>query len=344
MGDRPVRVGIVGAGANTRARHIPGLRALAGVEIVGVVNRTRDSSDRVAAECHIPRVFDTWKDLVASPEIDAVVIGTWPYLHAPVTVAALAAGKHVLCEARMAATADEAREMWRAARENPNLVAQVVPAPFTLGADRTIRRLIAEGYLGRLLVVEVRAGGVFLDASSPLHWRQDANLSGINIMSLGIWYESVMRWVGEAARVTAMGKIFLPLRRNADGVMVPVRIPDHVDVLADLACGAQAHFQISGVTGLAGAPEAFLFGDKATLRFSESRLYGGTRDAGELKEIPIPLHEQGGWRVEEEFINAIRGKEPVTRTTFADGVKYMNFTQAVADSLAGGQVIPLPVG
>ena len=86
-----IRIGIVGAGANTRSRHIPNLKSQTGVEIVSVCNRSAESSDRVAKEFGIPRVCQHWKELVESSDIDAVVIGTWPYLHCPVTLAALAA-------------------------------------------------------------------------------------------------------------------------------------------------------------------------------------------------------------------------------------------------------------
>src|SRR6516165_9128405 len=106
-----LRVGLIGAGGNTRARHIPGLRAIPGVEIVAVCNRRPESTAAAAREFGIPRTFDRWQDLVADPGIDAVVIGTWPYLHCPVTLAALAAGKHVLTEARLAMNAAEAHHM-----------------------------------------------------------------------------------------------------------------------------------------------------------------------------------------------------------------------------------------
>ncbi|MBF8299605.1 MAG: ligC, partial [Dehalococcoidia bacterium] len=102
MSVQQIRVGIVGAGANTRERHIPGLKAMEGVEVVGVANRSMESGQRAAKEYGIPQVFDTWLDLVESDEIDAVVIGTWPYMHCPVTLAALENNKHVLTEARMA--------------------------------------------------------------------------------------------------------------------------------------------------------------------------------------------------------------------------------------------------
>ncbi|MBI3463364.1 MAG: Gfo/Idh/MocA family oxidoreductase, partial [Planctomycetes bacterium] len=102
MASPPIRIGIVGAGNNTRLRHIPGFRALEGVEIAGVVNRSPESTRRAADEHGIPRTYRNWQELIADPQIDAVCIGTWPYLHCPITLAALEAGKHVLTEARMA--------------------------------------------------------------------------------------------------------------------------------------------------------------------------------------------------------------------------------------------------
>ena len=92
----------MGAGANTTDKHIPLLQEIDGVEIMGVVNRSGSSSDAVARRFSIPRTYDHWEQAVADPDTNAIVIGTWPYLHCPVTLAALAAGKHVLTEARMA--------------------------------------------------------------------------------------------------------------------------------------------------------------------------------------------------------------------------------------------------
>ena len=155
MRNETIRVGIVGAGANTRLRHIPGLKAMKGVEVVSVANRSRESGERVARKFGIPTVYDTWRELVEADDTNALCIGTWPYLHCPVTLAALENGKHVLCEARMAMNASEARAMLEAARRRPHLVAQLVPAPHTLKADRAIQALIAEGYVGDLLAVEL---------------------------------------------------------------------------------------------------------------------------------------------------------------------------------------------
>jgi predicted dehydrogenase len=343
MSQEVIRVGVIGAGANTTSRHIPGLQAIPGIEVVSVCNRSLESSERVAKQFGIPAVYADWQQLIGAPDTDAIVIGTWPYMHCRLTLAALGADRHVMCEARMAMNAEEAHAMLDAAQASPQLVAQVVPSPFTLRVDKMVQKLIAEGYLGDLLAVEVRVGGPFLDPDAPLHWRQDFDMSGLNTMTLGIWYEALMRWVGEASCVTAMGKTFVKMRKDAGGVMRAVRVPEHVDVIADMVCGAQAHFQVSNVAGLAGAPEAFLFGSKGTLRFSQDKLYGGRKGDSALAEISIPPELEGGWRVEQEFVNAIRGKEPITHTRFEDGVKYMEFTEAVARSMADGVTVSLPL-
>ena len=226
MTDNTIRVGVVGAGANTRSMHIPKLKAIPGVEIVSVCNRSRASSEQVAQEFGIPNVYDHWWELIAAPDTNAIVIGTWPYMHSRLTQAALAAGKHVLCEARMAMNAREANEMLAAAQAKPHLVAQIVPSPFTLRVDKTIQRLIAEGYLGDLLAIDLHAGGgAFLNPEAPLHWRQNMDLSGFNVMTMGIWYEALLRWVGEATRVMAMGKTIVKLRLDPQtNTMKPARV------------------------------------------------------------------------------------------------------------------------
>jgi predicted dehydrogenase len=341
-----IRVGVVGAGGNTRLHHIPKLKAQEGVEIVSVCNRSRQSSERVAKEFGIPTIYDDWRELVAASDTNAIVIGTWPYLHCPVTLAALEAGKHVMTEARMAMNAREARLMLERARQHPHLVTQIVPSPFTLRVDRTVQARIAEGFLGEIYAIELRGGGsAFADLEAPLHWRHDRDLSGFNILNLGIWYEALMRWVGEARRVLAMTKVSVKLRRDAGGVARAVQVPDHVEVMAEMACGALARLQFSAVIGLAPGAEVWLFGRDGTLRYEQAtqQLFGGRRGESALREIPVPPDQVGGWRVEEEFVNAIRGREGITHTTFEDGVKYMEFTEAVTRSAQTGQAIALPL-
>ena len=342
--ENTIRIGIIGAGANTRKHHIPNLQKIEGVKITSVANRSLESGQKAAKEFGIPRVADSWTEIVADPDIDGVVIGTWPYLHREATVAALGNGKHVLCEARMAMDSSEAREMYRLSLRNPGLTAQIVPSPMTLRVDTTIRRLIGEEYLGRILAVEIRgSSGDFVDSTRPMHWREIRQFSGNNILSLGIWYEALMRWLGPATTVTAMGKTFMPLR-SVGGTGEVSDIPDHLDVVAEMACGAQAHMQLSSVTGVGGATEAIIFGTDGTLRFAENKLYGARLGAHELAEIDIPKHEAKEWRVEEEFVNSIRGIEEIRLTDFATGLRYMEFTDAVTLSIKNRKAVSLPLG
>jgi len=230
-----------------------------------------------------------------------------------------------------------------AAQAKPQCVVQIVPSPMTLHVDRTIQRLIAEGYLGEILVIEGHQRASFLDRNALLTWRQDFDLSGFNVLALGIYYEAILRWVGEATLVLARGKTFVKNRRDADGILRAVRVPEHVDVTADMACGAQMHLQESAVTALLQGGGLYLFGSDGVLRFHGEKLYGARKGEDDLRELEIPAKDKGGWRVEEEFVRAIRGEEVITHTPFEVGVKYMEFTEAVARSMATGSAVALPL-
>lgn len=341
-----IRVGVVGAGGNTRKFHIPNLKKIDGVEVVAVVNRSRASSERAAQEFGIPRVHDHWQQLVNDPGIDAVVIGTWPYLHCPITLAALDAGKHVLTEARIAMDATEARQMLEASRERPELVTQVVPGPTTFAADPMIMHLLADGFIGDLQCLDLKVSTGWMNRDAPLHWRMNRDYSGLNIMSMGIWYECVSRWVGPARAVTARTRIAVPYRFDEErGERRAVEVPDHVEVLADLADGAVARMHWSSVAGFMPGPEVWLYGSEGTLRYEAQGnvLSGGRRGDKAMKQIPIPADKTYKWRVEEEFIGAIRGAEPVRRTSFLDAVNYMDFTEAVHLSSREGRRVELPL-
>jgi predicted dehydrogenase len=343
MADKPIRVGFVGAGANTRKHHIPKLKAQPGVELVAVANRSKESGERVAKEFGIARVEADWRRVVEAKDVDAICIGTWPYMHRELTVAALGLGKHVLCEARMAMNAAEGRHMLEASRTAPRLVAQLVPAPHTLEVDRVLKKLLAEGYAGEVHAVEVQGTqqARFAELGDVMHWRQDIRLSGNNVLNMGIWYEAMMRWLGPARRVMAMTKIAVPKRQDETGAWHEVKVPDHIDILATFTGNAVAHMRFSSLTALAPPPEAWIFGSEGTLRVEvdAKRLLGGRRGDKALAEIAIPADQRIGWRVEEEFVNAIRGREKITHTSFEDGVRYMEFTDAVARSVAGGQAV-----
>jgi predicted dehydrogenase len=354
MAQQTLRVGLIGAGGNMRARHIPGLRSLAGVEIVAVCNRRPGSTMAAAREFGIPRTFEHWQDLVVDPNIDALVIGTWPYLHCPITLLALEAGKHVLTEARMSLNAAEAHRMLAAARRHAKLVAQVVPSPFGLKGHAVMTELIGSGFLGELREVHIRGlSDSLADEAAPLSWRQDSSLSGFNMVTLGILHETLLRWVPPPVQVMAQVHAFVPTRIDPQsGVHRAVGTPDSVQVLAVLESGARALYQISGVVPFGRETGITLYGSEGALHydFGADRIWGSSRrenaaPAGRetFQEIPIPEAKAGGWRVEAEFVDAIRSGAPIQFTDFPSGVRYMEFTEAVARSAQRGGMVELPL-
>ena len=347
MAEPALRIGLIGAGDNTRRRHIPGLRAVSGVELVGVANRTPESTARVAKEFAIPQQYPDWQALVADERIDAVVIGTWPNLHSEVTCAALAAGKHVLCEARMARNVAEAKLMAAAAQARPDRVAMLVPSPFGLECEAEVTQLLRDHFIGDLReVVVIGADDQFHDYTKFLHWRQDATISGVNILTLGILHETALRWVPQPTRVFAQSQMFEPVRPNPDGPgNLSVTVPDSIQALTQYANGARGIYHFSGTTLLGPGKQIHLYGSLGTIKilFGErDRVFIGRKVDSELREIGIPEERRGGWRVEAEFVGAIRGEEPVLRTDFGTGLRYMEFTEAVVESSQTGQPVILP--
>ena len=345
MAAEPIRVGLIGAGGNVRNRHIPGFQKVAGCQLAAVANRTIESGQRVAEQFEIPKVYGHWRELLDDDSINAVCIGTWPYMHRDMTLAALEQGKHVLTEARMASTAQEAREMLAASRRYSHLVCQLTPTSTSYRIDNVIKRLLAEGFLGEVLSVEMqRLQTGFADFGGDLHWRHDWALSGYNTLNIGASYESMMRWLGRATRVMAMAKVHVPYRRKANGDLTSVGIPDHVDILYELANGAQVHMRMSATTGLSSGNQLWIYGSEGTLYVDrQQNVFAGRRGDSELAEVPNPPEQQAYYRVEEQFTNAIRGAEEVTMVDFETGAHYMEWTEAVWRSAQTGQAVPLPL-
>lgn len=332
MAATPLRIGFVGAGKNTLTRHIPGFRALPEVELTVVANRSRASSERVAGTQGIRRVAADWREVVAAPDVDAVCIGTWPYLHAEVTLAALRAGKHVLTEARMAADTAQAEAMLAEAQRHPGLVAQIVPAPLSLPMDGMVRELVAGGHLGDLReVVITDATGLFCAADAARSWRQDRGWSGCNTLSLGILYETVLRWLDQEATVVgADAAVYTPTRRDSEsGALLPVEAPDTLTVLGRYPSGARLVLHCSAIEAGRGQSDVRLNGSRACLRVDLAAKTLTLTPVGEApRELPVPSLPDGGWRVEADFVDSIRRGHPVRLTDFATGVRYMRFTEA----------------
>jgi predicted dehydrogenase len=347
MSSGEIRIGIVGAGQIARTRHIPGFQRIRGVTIVGVCNRRRETAARVAREFDIPRVYGNWEDLVTDPHVDAVLIGAWPYLHCPVTLAALDAGKHVLTEARMAMNAREAQRMYDRAQELPHLTAMIVPSPYGLTGDEYMRSLLSSGWIGALRELHVHGlNDQLADKETPLGWRQMTRYSGFNMLMLGILYETALRWAAPANRVLAYASKMIPHRFDPEqGKAVKVGTPDSVQVLTTQEDGSCGVYRLSGVVWHENSMAVSLYGSEGTLVYDLKRdeIRGARRADAALRPLRIPESMRGGWQVEADFIAAIRGERAVTHTDFRTGVRYMQFTEAVARSSRHQVPVSLPL-
>src|SRR5881394_3316542 len=231
-----LRLGIVGAGDIVRQRHLPGLKKHHEVEIVAVSNSTYESAEKFCQE-NAPHAtpMQNWADLLSLPDIDIVWIGTPPYMHSAITVSALEAGKHVFCQARMSMDLAEAEEMLAASKRFPELVTMLCPPPFGMQGDLLVKKLLAENNIGRLHDVRLQSfTDVYLNPEAPAHWRQKIEISGLNVLTLGIYVEVLQRWLGNITGVFAHGKILQAERRGYQ-----VIIPDMLNVICVFENGAE---------------------------------------------------------------------------------------------------------
>ena len=342
-----VRIGIVGAGGIVRSRHLPGLKKIEGVELVAVSNRSVESARRVAQEWGDAEAVPEWRELVARDDIDAVLIGTWPYMHCPVALAALEAGKHVFCQARMALNLDEARQMLRAAMRSDR-VTMLCPPPHGMKGDAVMRRLLGSGRVGQVRLIRLASlGGAFAEASQPIHWRQDRRLSGRNVLTLGIYAEVIHRWLGHAQRIAAHMWTAIAQRPSADGrSMVPVEIPDNVSVVGRMESGAGLDIVASGVVPNGPEDTLEVYGDRGAVRYNFAQdTLSAAPLGGPWEEVPISPAEERHWTVEADFIAAIRAGQGGRglHPDFHDGYKYMEFLEAAWQSHGQRRHVDLPM-
>ncbi|MBK34996.1 MAG: hypothetical protein CME26_05630 [Gemmatimonadetes bacterium] len=349
MAKKPIRIGIIGAGGIFRTRHFPGLAKIKDAEVVALCNRSIASGRRISEEFKLtPDLMTDPHALIARKDVDAVMIGTWPYKHCEFVLESLDAGKHTWVQARMAMNLREARLMY-ARGEESGLATQICQPPHAMQGDYYVRHLISSGYVGEVRNIVVRSmTPTQNNPKTPLHWRQIGRYSGLNTMSVGMLVEFVHRWCGYTSSVTAQAETFVKLRPAGRGKVGEVDRPDTVNILATMEIGATAVYMFSGNAHHAPSERIEIYGTAGTLVYETSpnlarqRVLGAKGSAKALKPLAIPKKYAREWTVEADFINAIKTGENA-ESTFYQGVKYMEFTEAVFKSVELGQTVNLPV-
>ena len=332
-----IRVGVAGTGIGVA--HIEALQQAPDVAVTAVCSAQAARAEQTAARFGIPRATTDFRDLLG-PEIDAVVVATPQALHASQALAAVRAGKHVLCEKPLAMSLDEARILRDAARA-AGVVHMINHQMRYSAAYARAHELAHAGYLGRLAVADARIEMNPVDylrsptwSTSKAGWFTDAarggglltGSAGPHLVDLLLWYG------GPIAAVTGRLAVTRPNITLADGQELR-------DITAEDAFLVLARFAGGGMATIRGLPVAYhrggfglaLHGDAGSLTIDGGTLRGATADDAAPADIPLPPNApQDRVAIATAFIDAIRDARPAPSPNFDDGVA----VQAVLDAIA----------
>lgn len=271
-----VRVGFVGAGWTERVQ-IPMFR-LGGLTAQAICAGNPENAERAAQRLEIPEVFPTWQALVAADTVDVVSIVTPPHLHREIAVAALAAGKHVICEKPTALNIAEAEAMLAAAQAAPDQLA-IIDHELRFHPQRLhLRQLLRDGYVGSVLSIHIAVqNSGRLNPATPWGWGHDAEQGGGILGAIGSHMLDLSRWlIGKIERLTATLQIGHYYRTDpATGARRLVTADDQAQLLLRFANGAQGSIIVSGLAPGPGRTEVTVVGAKGALRLDgQDRLWG----------------------------------------------------------------------
>lgn len=177
-----VKVGIIGAG-NISEYHVQGYKELPNVELVAVCDLDKEKAEEYADKHNIKNVFTDYNEMLKMEELDAVSVTTWNNSHAPISIAAMKAGKDVLCEKPLAMNAEEAQDMVDTAKETDRLLMVGFVRRFEKNANY-IREVIEKGELGDVYYAKT---GYIRKWGNPGGWFCDKKRSGGGpVIDLGV--------------------------------------------------------------------------------------------------------------------------------------------------------------
>ena len=305
-----LRVGIVGCGRITETRHAPEYAASENVELVGYFDFKEERASALA-ERFGGRVFSSVEELLACPEIDAVSVCTANATHAKITVAALRAGKHVLCEKPMATTLAECREMLAAAKECEKRLA-VAHNQRMNSTHRKARELLTSGVIGRPLTFKSCFGH-----SGPDNWSVDAGTGNWffdkaksafgAVADLGIHKIDLVRFLlgSEIEAVEAMlGTLD---KRYPDGT--PVGVDDNAAILCRMQNGVTGNVTVSWTYYAEEENDTTVYGTEGRMHIDPAKeCITITKKGGVTESILTPQGTSTG--VIDAFVSSVLDNTP----------------------------------
>ncbi|MBF9049843.1 Gfo/Idh/MocA family oxidoreductase [Roseobacter sp. HKCCD9010] len=268
-----LNVGIIGA-SFARDAYLPAFAHIEGAKVVALASGRLESAKAAAAPHGITVVYDDWEKMLAEHALDLVCIATPTVMHAPMVLAAIARGAHVLCEKPTAMNAGEARAMLDAARDANRL--HMIDHELRFNPTRArIAALIHGGDLGEIRHVNItNIGASWADpASRPKgDWWSDAAMGGGRLGANGSHQVDMLRWwLGEPASVIGQALTMVPNRlcKNT-GEPWTATSDDLSHFTLEMQSGALAQVFMSGVAAANMGNETQVFGSKGTITLSNS--------------------------------------------------------------------------
>jgi predicted dehydrogenase len=348
-----VRVGIIGTGFARRVQ-LPGLALVPGVRVTAIASGRRANAEAVAAEFQIPRVCGDGLELAGAPDVDLVIVSSTPPTHARYAIAALEAGKHVLCEKPMALNATEAAMMLEVARRRPGM-AHIDHELRYEPNRREVRNLIQAGTIGHVQHIELtlkpylRGDGRPQTSSAPWTWWFDAGQGGGILGAVGSHLIDLCRFwtASEVAEVGGGVATFVPERDDADRVRRTVTADDFASLVLRLGGGVVATITLSAVAHHGPGHFGQITGSHGTILLTgETKLEVGTpgeplRDVSVADDLWEKTRVNNMWarsfvRLMRDFVGMLEGR-PATGSlaTFQDGLAVQRVMDAAR---AGGRV------
>jgi predicted dehydrogenase len=218
MADRKVRIGIIGVGQIGKA-HLETYAKVPEAQVVAAADTNEPELARVADKYAIPWSATSFRDLLARPDVEAVDVCLHNNLHAPVTIAALEAGKHVYCEKPMAGSYADAKAMADAAARTGRRLAIQLSTLFSR-ETKAAKRLIDDGRLGRLYHARStgfrRRGRPFVDGYGTAHFVQKKTAAGGALYDMGVYHiAQLLHLLGRPKVERIAGKIYQEMDMDA---------------------------------------------------------------------------------------------------------------------------------
>lgn len=347
----PLNVAVIGAGF-AKTAILPALAQLPGAKAVAVASSRLSSAGEAADLFGVPAAYDDWRKMLAEQPLDLVCIATPTHLHAPMALAALEAGAHVLCEKPMALDRQEAAAMLQRASSLGRL--HMVDHELRFNPNRRkVKALIEGGAIGDVRHVQIyNVTTTYGDpgARRESDWLSYEALGGGRLGANGSHQIDLLRWwLGEVCAVSAQLATLTVERRDPDSGKAWQATADDLSHLSlAFEGGALAHVLISGVARHELGNHTQVFGSEGTILLSDddeilrlARAGEGFEDVSEADpHARLPGILPRVWNVSvvgllEELISAIREGRPVSEgATFADGLRCQEVMDAARLSSA----------